>query len=155
VNGNDQKVAHHFDALGDAVALHRAVVRLQAGFGRDAAAIMAERHAYLAAKVPDNCRQEVAIQAGAASMDNAQTHSDLVPEVEQLRQTVANLRIALTTNRQISAAVGIIMARQAVTYEAAFRCLVKISQITRRKLAEVASDIVYTGALPAGAPVPD
>lgn len=65
-----------------------------------------------------------------------------------LRRSCENLRFALTTNRTIAAATGILMALQQLTYDAAFEALLRCSQGTNRKVREVAAVVVETGALP-------
>jgi hypothetical protein len=65
-----------------------------------------------------------------------------------LRLERDNLRVALETNRSISAAVGVLMALQQLAYEEAFDLLVSTSQNSNRKLRDVAEDVVRTGALP-------
>lgn len=65
-----------------------------------------------------------------------------------LRRSCENLRFALTTNRTIAAATGILMALQHMTYDAAFEALLRCSQGTNRKVREVAAEVVETGALP-------
>lgn len=64
------------------------------------------------------------------------------------RAEIANLKTALSTARQIGAAVGIIMAAYRVTEDRAFRTLVIASQTTNRKLREIAGDVLLTGAAP-------
>lgn len=66
-----------------------------------------------------------------------------------LRATTQNLRQALESNRLIGAAVGIVMARHRMTYEAAFELLRLCSQNSNRKLRSVADGVVLTGELPA------
>lgn len=63
------------------------------------------------------------------------------------RDEIANLRIALTTNRAIGAAVGIIMALYRVTQDEALQILSRASQASNVKLRELALDVVATGAL--------
>lgn len=60
---------------------------------------------------------------------------------------VANLRTALASNRQIGAAIGVIMATERVTHEEAFDRLREASQRTHRKLRDLADDVLYTGVL--------
>jgi hypothetical protein len=55
---------------------------------------------------------------------------------------------ALGSNREIGMAMGIIMAKHLVTSEEAFMVLRLASQHTNRKLAEVAAQVVATGAVP-------
>lgn len=59
-----------------------------------------------------------------------------------------NLSTALTTSRQIGAAVGILMSLHRITEDAAFALLRDVSQHTNRKLRDVADDVTLTGALP-------
>jgi hypothetical protein len=65
-----------------------------------------------------------------------------------LRLERDNLRVALETNRSISAAVGILMALHQLTQDDAFDLLVRVSQNTNRKLRDVAESVVRTGVLP-------
>ena len=65
----------------------------------------------------------------------------------QARQ-IENLETALETSRQIGVAIGILMARQLVTYEQAFAQLVEASQYLNRKVRDVAVDVRETGQLP-------
>lgn len=62
-----------------------------------------------------------------------------------------NLEEALTTNREIGQAIGILMATHHVTAEQAFEQLRTASQHTHRKLREIAADVAETGALPLAA----
>lgn len=80
---------------------------------------------------------------------------------ERLRQEIAteteratHLQQALLRNREIGAALGILMATQKCTNEAAFAQLRSISQNTHRKLHEIALDVIDTGMLET-APDPD
>jgi anti-anti-sigma factor len=63
------------------------------------------------------------------------------------REKIANLEKALQSNRDIGMALGIIMARRAMTPANAFDLLRTVRQRSQRKLAEVAADVVYTGKL--------
>jgi GAF domain-containing protein len=62
-----------------------------------------------------------------------------------------NLEIALSTNRRIGMAVGVLMARLQITDEEAFTMLRTTSQHAHIKLREVAEYVTMTGDLP---PVP-
>lgn len=64
----------------------------------------------------------------------------------------ANLAEALTTSRQIGAAIGILMAAHKVTNEHAFDLLRASSQTLHRKLRDIAAEVTDTGALPAERP---
>jgi len=68
------------------------------------------------------------------------------------RDRAEHLSIALDTNRQIGAAMGILMAEHRCNYDEAFTALRTVSQHLHRKLREVADEVVFTGALPARAP---
>lgn len=99
-------------------------------------------------------------QPGSVDMVLAQVVVDhAVAEVhrarmaEQLRidrARAANLEIALKSNRDIGMATGILMARHVVTAEDAFRLLVRVSQLTHRKLRDIATEVILTGTLPHG-----
>ncbi len=65
-----------------------------------------------------------------------------------LRLERDNLRVALETNRTISAAVGILMALRHLVYDDAFDLLVTVSQNHNRKLRDVAEAVIRTGLLP-------
>jgi len=67
-------------------------------------------------------------------------------------EDTAHLETALRTSRQIGIAVGILMARDKVTSEAAFDQLVAASQHLNRKLRDIATEVTQTGQLP---PVPE
>lgn len=60
----------------------------------------------------------------------------------------ANLMQALTTSRQIGAAVGILMVTHKITEEQAFLMLRDSSQHLNRKLRDVAGQVAETGMLP-------
>lgn len=66
----------------------------------------------------------------------------------QAEDEAANLRQALSTNREIGAAVGILMSRRGLTADDAFALLRKTSQDANRKLRAVAGDVVEQGELP-------
>jgi hypothetical protein len=61
---------------------------------------------------------------------------------DHLRQQVETLREALDTNRQISVAVGLLMAATGLHRDDAFKLLVRQSQSAHRKLRDLASDLV-------------
>lgn len=68
------------------------------------------------------------------------------------REKAANLQQALNTNREIGAAMGIIMATHKVTRDSAFTLLRVASQNSNRKLIDIAADVVDTGLLPQPTP---
>jgi AmiR/NasT family two-component response regulator len=63
-------------------------------------------------------------------------------------EQVANLEQALQSNREIGVALGVLMAHHRVTQDQAFTLLRVASQNLHRKLRDIASDVVETGALP-------
>ncbi|HEY7046222.1 MAG TPA: ATP-binding protein [Jatrophihabitantaceae bacterium] len=69
--------------------------------------------------------------------------------LSQAENKVSNLRTALATNRQIGAAIGVIMATEKLTNEQAFERIRGVSQRTHRKLRDVADEVLYTGRLDA------
>ena len=56
-----------------------------------------------------------------------------------------NLAIALSTNRDIGVAVGIVMANHALNRDEAFALLSRASQSSNRKLHEIALEVVRVG----------
>lgn len=60
---------------------------------------------------------------------------------------VGQLRTALESNRDIGAAVGVLMTLHKVTREQAFDLLRIASQNTHRKLVDIARDVIDTGSL--------
>ena len=65
------------------------------------------------------------------------------------RERSANLQRAMQSNRQIGAAIGILMTIHKVTEQQAFQLLSKASQQTNRKLRDIADDVILSGMLPA------
>jgi ANTAR domain len=60
----------------------------------------------------------------------------------------ANLQAALDSNRRIGIALGIIMSRLGCTEDKAFGMLRNASQLSHRKMREVAEDVILTGLIP-------
>lgn len=79
----------------------------------------------------------VAIPSAAPETTEAamRERSDLLVQVE-------TLNVALVTSRCIGAAIGLLMAREAVTYDGALALLRERSSHTNVKLHEVASELV-------------
>jgi hypothetical protein len=65
----------------------------------------------------------------------------------QLAHDVEHLNRALDTNRDIGAAIGILMALHKITKQEAFDLLRIASQRSHRKLASIALDVIDTGTL--------
>lgn len=72
-------------------------------------------------------------------------------ELDDARDKIANLEIALQSSRRIGQALGIMMDRLAVTEDEAFTRLRMASQRSHRKLRDIAEEIVYTGQIPPAA----
>ena len=65
----------------------------------------------------------------------------------QAKNQVSNLETALSSNRRIGAAVGVLMASRHVTSAQAFALLRRASNESNRKLDDVADRVVLTGSL--------
>jgi len=63
-------------------------------------------------------------------------------ELQGLRETRAQLQAALDAERDISVAVGITMAQRRLARQDAFELLRKLARTQRRKLAELAAEII-------------
>jgi hypothetical protein len=66
-----------------------------------------------------------------------------------LQLAVTQLQTAIDTNRDIGAAVGILMAREGISYQGGYQLLRSTSQNTNRKLRTVAAEILAGQELPA------
>lgn len=71
-------------------------------------------------------------------------HDDLNAALDRVR----NLEVALTTNRDIGVAIGIVMTTRQVTKDTAFDLLRTASQHLNRKLRDVADQVISTGSVP-------
>jgi hypothetical protein len=80
---------------------------------------------------------------------------DAVPEltaavaVVRARLEVANLQLALTSNRTIGAAIGVAMATRTLPYDDAAQLLRSLSNHTNTRLLDLAEQVLLTGELPA------
>ena len=94
--------------------------------------------------------------AGTAADDAARAAEWAHPVIDHFSSAsrATNLSVALTTSRQIGAAMGVLMATRKVTEEQAFDLLRTASQQLHRKLREVAVEVTETGALPGWVPRP-
>jgi AmiR/NasT family two-component response regulator len=70
----------------------------------------------------------------------------------QAEQRAANLEAALASNRQIGAAIGILMQRHKITERQGLDLLRRSSQAANWKLRDIADTVVLTGALPEHTP---
>jgi hypothetical protein len=75
------------------------------------------------------------------------THGALAISAAQQRRRADGLTAALASNRDIGAALGVLMARLLVTREQAFDLMRIASQRTNRKLRDIAADVLETGTL--------
>jgi hypothetical protein len=75
-------------------------------------------------------------------------HAAIAPDRAALLVQVDNLQVALTSNRIIGAAVGVLMARHGVAYPDGMSQLKTASQNANRRLLDVANDVLCTGQLP-------
>jgi hypothetical protein len=73
--------------------------------------------------------------------------ADLRARLLTAETRAANLEVALTTNRRIGIAVGILMCRLGVTEDQAFAVLSKHSQDHNVKVRDLADEVIYTGSL--------
>jgi|GEM_PF-1935282 len=74
-------------------------------------------------------------------------HAISLVQREQLAAKIANLQCALGSNREIGAAMGILMARHQLTAEQAFDLLRRTSQHGHRRIVAIAAEVIETGAL--------
>jgi GAF domain-containing protein len=82
------------------------------------------------------------------------THSATALIAASARERVANLQRALTSNRRIGMAMGVLMSSHKLTEDDAFSLLRIASQHSNRKLIDVADDVIATGHLELPAPKP-
>jgi AmiR/NasT family two-component response regulator len=68
--------------------------------------------------------------------------AELDTEVQAARRSVADLTAALETNREIGAAIGVVMATREVELDEAFDLLRQASQARHIKLRAVAQEVV-------------
>lgn len=85
-----------------------------------------------------------AVDIGAAFA----AHAGLALSHAQDRDSARNLERALTSNRTVSMAIGIIMATCRIDEDDAFALLTAASQRLNRKLRTLAADVVQSGGLP-------
>jgi hypothetical protein len=75
------------------------------------------------------------------------THGALALQGAGRREQVQHLERALSSNRDIGMAMGILMARHLLTKEQAFDLLRVASQHSHRKLGQIALDVIEVGEL--------
>ena len=81
----------------------------------------------------------------------------LAESVTRQQAVVENLEVALTSNREIGVAVGIVMSTLALSAASAFELLRHVSQHTNTKLHAIALEVTRRGRLdvPPGMPLPE
>lgn len=75
------------------------------------------------------------------------THGALALSALRRGETAAHLARALTSNREIGVAMGVLMSQHKISRDQAFDLLRITSQHTHRKLSDVAADVADTGTL--------
>ncbi|MFL6163734.1 MAG: ANTAR domain-containing protein [Jatrophihabitantaceae bacterium] len=80
-------------------------------------------------------------------------HASTLVALYETEHDNENLHTALDSSRRIGAAIGVLMAIHKVTEDQAFDLLRTASQLLHRKLRDIASEVVETGALPDLPPV--
>ncbi|MEO6502604.1 MAG: GAF and ANTAR domain-containing protein [Jatrophihabitantaceae bacterium] len=75
------------------------------------------------------------------------THGALAVSALVRGETAAHLSRALSSNREIGVAMGVLMSQHKINREQAFDLLRITSQHTHRKLADIAADVADTGTL--------
>jgi AmiR/NasT family two-component response regulator len=79
---------------------------------------------------------------------------ELDAELQAAKRSIADLTTALETNRDIGAAIGILMVTRGVETEAAFDLLRQASQASHTKLRDVARQVVRLRGLHETPPLP-
>lgn len=77
----------------------------------------------------------------------ASTYGAALITSRRRKAEIFHLQRALASNREIGAAIGVLMAQHRVTREQAFDLLRMASQNSHRKLVDIARDVVDTGTL--------
>lgn len=103
-----------------------------------------ERHALNLYSGSPGSFNDDSVNVGALFAAHAQT---LLLHAESALDN-ANLRQALSTSRQIGAAIGILMSTRKITEDEAFDLLRVASQHLNRKLRDIADDVTQIGELP-------
>ncbi|HEY0168173.1 MAG TPA: GAF and ANTAR domain-containing protein [Jatrophihabitans sp.] len=75
------------------------------------------------------------------------THGALALSALRRGETAAHLARALSSNREIGVAMGVLMAQHKISRDQAFDLLRITSQHTHRKLSDIATDVADTGTL--------
>jgi GAF domain-containing protein len=81
------------------------------------------------------------------ALDVLATHAAIAFAKAQEQEENAHLQVALSSNRTIGIAMGILMSSQGITRQHAFDALRIASQHSHRKLVEIAKSVEFTGEL--------
>ena len=90
---------------------------------------------------------QLASDGGGGAASELRVHPGTATPAEY-EHRIANLEVALQSNRRIGIAIGILMVRHCQTETDAFEALRVVSQRRNRKLRDIADEVIYTGALP-------
>jgi AmiR/NasT family two-component response regulator len=80
--------------------------------------------------------------------DVESTGSAAEETIAALTEKIRNLEFALESNRRIGMAIGILMASELITEQAALDVMREASQNDKLKLSAIAEDVLLTGAMP-------
>ena len=86
---------------------------------------------------------QLLVERAMANVEQAR----LVESAERRKANSDQLERAVSSNREIGVAVGILMVNHTLTDEQAFDLLSRVSQHTNRKLRLIALEVARTGAL--------
>lgn len=125
---------------------HRASAEVQLRQGRRDLAEEALHRANMAELWQQKLLAEM--EAMTASDNLPVDPAQLAAECRRLNLEVANLRLALESNRRISMAIGMLMCRYQMTSHQAFAALRRASQNGHRKLNDIAESVLSLGHLP-------
>lgn len=113
----------------------------------DLLARLNEKHSRLTAMAASGGSEEITeLMAELADLTARLLAAD--EKLNRAEDRAAHLERALSSNRQIGTAMGILMARLQLTDEQAFDLLRRTSQNRNRKLHELADEVILTGELP-------
>ena len=149
-----------WQAFDDGIVCHVPDLRAEQGFGTYPGEMVAQTPVRAVLSVPLTGRTGIvgvltlyADQPhafGPSAVERAVllgTHAGIALATADANDRAANLERALLSSRTIGAAVGVLVERHRLTEALAFDVLRHSSQLTNRKLADVAADLVASGKL--------
>ncbi len=134
------------DRYARAAAHHRAAADLQRRHGRQDLADEALYRAQMAELWREKALAEIEAHNGVEPPLGSP--EELAAEVRRLKLEIANLRLAVESNRRIAMAIGIVMCRYDMTSQNAFAALRRASQNAHRKLHDIAESVIHLRGLP-------